>query len=193
MTDLLMLRHGPTEWNARKRIQGNTDIPLSAEGREEVSSWRIPARFKDFHCLSSPLIRTIETARILGFEPEPVDAIRESSWGQWEGRSLAELRAELGPAMTENEARGLDFCPPGGESPRDTQDRLRPWLHTLSKPTLAVAHKGVIRALYALASGWDMRDKPDIKMKEATAHLFRIDDQGHPVVAAMNISLKEAQ
>lgn len=192
MSELLIMRHGPTDWNARKLIQGSTDIPLSAEGRAEVSSWRIPPRFKDYHCQCSPLKRALETARILGLEPEPVAAIRETSWGQWEGKSLAGLRDELGSAMAENEARGLDFQPPDGESPRDVQDRLRPWLRTLDKATVAVAHKGVIRALYGIASGWDMRDKPQTKMREPAAHLFKVDETGHPFIEQMNIMLKEA-
>jgi broad specificity phosphatase PhoE len=192
VSDLLILRHGPTDWNASKRIQGRTDIPLSAEGRAEVQTWSIPSRFKDFHCLSSPLARTRETAEILGLEPEFDARLLEMAWGQWEGRTLADLREELGPQMAKNEALGMDFSPPGGESPRDTQERLRPLLRALTRPTVAVAHKGVIRALYALATGWDMRDKPETKIKPATAHLFHIDKQGQPVVDCMNIKLVEA-
>lgn len=191
MTDLVILRHGPTAWNANKLIQGHSDIALSPEGRAEVSNWCIPSRFKNFHCLCSPLIRAVETAEILELKAQQTDAIREMSWGQWEGRSLVDLRAELGPAMDDNEAQGLDFHPPDGESPRDVQQRLRPWLASLKEPTLAVAHKGVVRALYALASGWDMRDKPEIRIEDATAHLFKIDDQGRPFVERMNIRLKE--
>jgi probable phosphoglycerate mutase len=54
--------------------------------------------------------------------------------------------------MTQNEAAGLDFRPPGGESPRDVQERLKPYLASLAGPTIAVTHKGVLRALYALAT-----------------------------------------
>ena len=53
-------------------------------------------------------------------------------------KHLADLRAELGPAMAENEARGLDFRPPGGESPREVQARLKPFLADLAAPTVAV-------------------------------------------------------
>lgn len=189
MTFLVILRHGPTEWNASKRIQGRTDIPLSSEGRATVKKWRLPSRFKDYRCVSSPLHRARETAEILGLTPEPVDALREMSWGDWEGRVLAELRVEFGEAMAENESRGLDFRPPGGESPRDVQDRLRPWLYSLSGPTVAVAHKGVIRAVYAMAANWDMREKPKTRLEDDAAHLFRIDNQGNPTTEQMNISL----
>lgn len=190
MTLLLMLRHGPTQWNAQKRIQGGTDIPLSAEGRSQVEKWRLPVQFKEFRCVSSPLARARETAWILGMEPETHEALREMSWGEWEGRVLPELRAELGDTMNDNESLGLDFRPPGGESPRDMQKRLRPWLRSLTKPTLAIAHKGVIRALYAMANGWDMREKADTRLEEGAAHLFKIDKQGNPTIERLNIGLE---
>ena len=60
------------------------------------------------------------------------------------------------------------------------------------RPTLAVAHHGVIRALYALASGWDMADKPPVKIREACAHRFEIAADGRPAVARMNIALNGA-
>src|SRR3546814_16815565 len=78
--------------------------------------------------------------------------------------------------MAANEARGLDFRPPGGESPRDVQDRLRPLLAELAdagEDVVAVSHKGVLRALYALASGWDLRGKPATKLAAACAPAFQ--------------------
>ena len=116
------------------------------------------------------------------------------SWGVWEGRTLPDLRAELGDLMTAWEAEGLDFKAPGGESPRDVQTRLRPWLAELAEigaPTLAVCHKGVIRALYALAIGWDMTDKPPRKLREPAVQLFTLSTDGLPTVAELNITLEE--
>ncbi len=189
MTDLLIMRHGPTPWNTARRIQGRTDIPLSDDGRATVRNWRIPPDCAAFHCVSSPLSRARETARILGFDAQSEAALMEMSWGRWEGRVLDDLRGELGGAMADNEALGLDFRPPDGESPRDTQDRLKPWLKRLREPTLAVAHQGVIRALYALASGWDMRTKPPVRLNKFAAHLFHVDRKGVPIVARLNIDL----
>jgi len=190
MSDLLILRHGPTQWNEQRRIQGRTDIPLSDAGRAVVQGWRVPTDFTDFYCVASPLIRAMETARILGLTPQPINALVEMSWGDWEGRVLDDLRGELGDAMAENEARGLDFCAPGGESPRDTQERLKPWLKSVRTPTVAVAHQGVIRALYALASGWDMRTKPPVKLDKFAGQLFHLDTDGHPTIARLNIDMR---
>ena len=70
----------------------------------------------------------METAVLLGLNPQPEPRLIEMAWGAWEGRRLSELRAELGDLMRENEERGLDFRPPDGESPRDVQNRVRPLL-----------------------------------------------------------------
>lgn len=94
--------------------------------------------------------------------------------------------------MAKLEARGVDFRPPGGESPRDVQARLGPWLTSFAnagRPGVAVTHKGVIRALAALASGWDMTGPAPDKLRAGTAHCFRIDAAGRPAVERLNLPL----
>ena len=181
-TPLVMIRHGPTDWNAEGRMQGQRDRPLSEAGRDRVRAWRLPAELDGYRWVSSPLGRARETAALLGRETAAVEpALVETSWGDWEGRRLESLRAEQGETMRRMEARGLDFQPPGGESPRQVQDRLRPWLKGLAarrEPTVAVCHRGVIRALYALAIGWDMRADPPEKLRNDCAHRFLVDADG---------------
>jgi len=188
MTALLIIRHGPTEWNVEKRMQGRSDIPLSEAGRQAVGEWAVPTEFVDYRWISSPLGRAVETARLLGAEPEVDPRLIEMSWGQWEGQVFPDLRAELGEVMKQNQAKGLDFRPDGGESPRDVQLRIAPWLKELDSPTVAVCHKGVLNALYAMATGWDMKDKPPDKLRDAKAHLFRAND-GVLEVDRLNIPL----
>ncbi len=192
-TPLVLLRHGPTAWNAEGRIQGRTDRPLSAAGRDRVRQWRLPDDFHGYAWSTSPLVRARQTAALLGHpEAGVVPTLAEASWGDWEGELLAELRERLGAAMSELEARGLDFQPPGGESPRQVQDRLKPWLAEVAaagQPTLAVVHKGVIRALYALAEGWDMRGDPIRKLKPERAYVFALAGDGTPRVVRTDLSL----
>jgi probable phosphoglycerate mutase len=192
MTWLALLRHGPTEWNQKGLVQGHSDVPLSRGGRAEVAGWRLPPGLAGFVLFASPLARAIETARLIAGEPRIEPRLIEMSWGDWEGRTLPELRAELGDLMTAWEAKGLHFRAPGGESPCQVQARLRPWLSERARrgePTLAVCHKGVIRALYALATGWNMTDKPRDTLLEPCAHLFSLAADGQPTVARLNISL----
>ena len=82
----------------------------------------------DYRWFVSPRQRARETAKILGLDPIIEPTLAEMSWGEWEGRRIPDLRAEYGETMAENERRGLDFTPPGGESPRDVQKRVQPWM-----------------------------------------------------------------
>lgn len=189
MVPVLAIRHAATEWNESGRLQGRRDMPLSASGRAQAGRWRLPEAWRGARCLSSPLLRARETAALLGLAPEAEPLLIEMDWGAWEGRRLAELRAELGPAMAANEARGLDFRPAGGESPREVQQRLGRLLPTLAEPTVLVAHKGVLRALYALATGWTMQEKPADRLRDAAAHCFRIDPGGMVAIERLNIPL----
>ena len=118
--------------------------------------------------LSSPLRRARDTAALLtGRAPIVDDRLIEMDWGRWQGRRLADLRARAPAPVAANEARGLDFRPPGGESPREVCARLQALLAELAadpQPVVAVCHKGVIRAALVLATGWDMRSKPPLRL-----------------------------
>ncbi len=194
---LATLRHGDTDWSLEGRIQGRTDIPLSAMGRAQVADRRLPGECLGMHVVSSPLSRCVETASLLGLEEITIDArLAEMGWGEWEGRRLEELRIGLGESMRDNEARGMDFTPPGGESPRQVLDRVRGWLEEVAmrgEPTLAIAHRGVIRAIFAAAYGWDMRERPPLKLDWRAVHLFRLDTAGNPSPLRMNVPLVDAR
>ncbi|HET8725956.1 MAG TPA: histidine phosphatase family protein [Alphaproteobacteria bacterium] len=192
MTMLALMRHGATDWTERGLLQGRADRPLSPAGRAEVAGWRLPADLAGFDLVSSPLLRCVETARLLVGEPLIDDRLVEADWGAWEGRSLAALRRADPEGMAAAEARGLDLEPPGGESPRRVQDRLRPWLAERSgtrRPTLAVTHKGVIRAAYALWTGWDMTVDPPEKLGDGKCHIFRLGPGGAITVERLNIPM----
>ncbi len=191
MTVLALIRHGPTHWNVDKRAQGRTDIPLSEAGRREVATWAAPPEIPRGRIFASPLRRAQETAALLlgGGEPEP--RLVEMAWGDWEGRTIAELRRTLGEAMAENEDRGLDFRPDAGESPREVLARVRPWIEEVAargEDTTAVTHLGVIRVVMAAALDWNMVGKPPVKIGHATAHLFDIAP-GTIRVRRMNVPL----
>ncbi|MCP4432272.1 MAG: histidine phosphatase family protein [Gammaproteobacteria bacterium] len=191
MTQLLLIRHGQTTWNIENRLQGQSDSPLCESGRNEIRSWVIPDEFIDFTWASSPLQRAVETARILGHDVEIVEELKEMSWGRWEGKNWQELQIRLGKeTMKCYGANSLDFKPPDGESPRELQARLIPWLTILRVPTVAVCHKGIIQAIYSMASGWDMQDKPPVKIRTGYAYLFEIKN-GYPCIVKMSIPLQQ--
>ena len=187
MTLLAVLRHADTAWSLEGRIQGCSDIALSEGARVLLRGLTLPQACRGMRVVTSPLARCVETAALLGAPDAEREArIAEMHWGDWEGRLLAELRRELGAAMQANEARGLDFRPQGGESPREVLARVRTWLLEIRQPTLAITHRGVIRAILAAATGWDMRGKPPARLDWHAVHFFRVSG-GEPSVERLNV------
>lgn len=194
MTLLAMLRHAETQWTRDGRIQGRTDISLSPEGKDKLRALAVPREWRNAKVVSSPLRRCLETATVLGLTRVVSDArLAEMSWGDWEGRRIEDLRAELGDAMQANEARGLDFTPPGGESPRMVFERVRGLLAEIAaagQPTLAIAHRGVIRAIFANACGWEMRGRAPQKLDWKSVHVFRLAQDGMPALHRLNVEMQ---
>ncbi len=192
--EVALIRHASTAWNEEGRIQGRRDIPLGAAGRAQASAWRMPAGIAPgAQWMSSPLQRAVETARrVSGIAPRCDDALVEMDWGEWEGLTLAEIRARHGERMMRMEAQGLDFRPPGGESPRDVQARVMDWLGrhaaTARAPLIAVTHKGVLRAVLAAATGWDMMVKPPVRLRDDALHRFAIEPDGTVSIVACNVA-----
>jgi len=199
MTDLVFIRHAPTPWNRAKRLQGRSNIALDEAGRAVAVSWRPAAQaWATWQIIASPLLRAKETAFLLF--PEQASAqkialdarLAEMQFGGWEGKTLRDLRAEPGGDAARRELLGLDFHAPNGESPRQVQQRLQPLLleiATKQRDTVVVAHKAVLRSLYALAVDWDMTVKPPEKIRAHCAHHFRLDATGQPHVVQMNLPL----
>lgn len=189
-----VLRHAATEWNADRRLQGLTDTPLSAAGEVEARAWRLPPPADSWKRLTSPLQRARRTAELVR-PPAPVtvdSALREMRFGTWEGRTVAQLREIVGPAFIEAENKGLDFQPPGGESPRAAMARIGRWaagIAMIGQPVVAVSHKATIRALLALATGWDMMGRPPYKLNWRCLHFFSAHADGQVQVDRLNVPL----
>lgn len=107
-----LLRHGETDWNARKKYLGRTDLPLSERGREAL----VRADISPDVVYVSPLRRTAETAEILfpGARQAVVPDLREMDFGAFEGKSWKEM--ENLPAYRIWVDGGCVDAPPGGES-----------------------------------------------------------------------------
>ncbi len=193
----VLLRHASTAWNEEGRLQGMTDTPLSPAGEADARGWRLPAPADGWKRLSSPLLRARRTAELL--QPAAAvsieDRLREMSFGVWEGRTLPELRATEGAAFTDAENKGVDFQPPGGESPRAVMQRLIGWATEIAgkgEPVVAVSHKAAIRAAMALATGWDMMGRPPVKLDWRSAHFFHAAPDGSLRLDRPNVSLVPA-
>lgn len=189
-----ILRHASTAWNEDGRLQGLTDTTLSARGEADARTWRLPAPADGWKRVCSPLQRARRTAELLQpGAPVAVDSrLREMGFGVWEGYTIAELRRAVGEKFVDAERRGLDFHPPGGESPRMVMARIGQWTSEVARsnePVVAVSHKAAIRALLALATGWDMTGRQPLKLDWRCVHFFVARPDGRVSVDRVNVPL----
>jgi len=181
MSTLLLVRHGATSWNASHYCQGHKDVPLSDEGRRQVELLKDAlSSYAVDRALASPLQRAIETARILGHEPEIVDDLVEIDRGHWEGHPMDEIRRRWGKLAKGwyDDPKGLAM--PGGEAFDDLWERAGRLAERLDAGgiTLACAHKAINRALVARLLGRPTKGVWDIPAPQASLTVLVREDGG---------------
>ena len=144
--EILLVRHGETEWSRDGRHTGNTDVPLTERGREQAEALGTALEGRSFaRVLTSPLSRAAETARLAGFgDAEPRDELREWDYGAYEGRKTAEIREER-PGWT-LWSDGV----PDGETAAEVAarvDAVLAELRTAEGAALVIAHGHLLRVL----------------------------------------------
>jgi broad specificity phosphatase PhoE len=157
MGQVYIARHGETEWNAQGRIQGHSDIPLSANGRLQAQSLARRLSNVSFAvAYASDLSRTHETARIiLGDTGTPLHTtpqLREYSKGVFEGLTVEEHARRFPDQFLASLKNDLDFAPTGGESIREASARMARLVaetlrQHLDETVLVVGHGGSLRSL----------------------------------------------
>jgi glucosyl-3-phosphoglycerate phosphatase len=179
---LLLVRHGQSEWNAVRRLQGQADIALSDLGREQARRLApVIAALDISHALTSDLARAAETARLIGMgNASPTPGLREINVGDWTGAAITDLRA-TSPADYAAWRAG-DFAPNGGELWAAFRARVVESVET-ARPTvganlLVVCHGGVIRALLEHYLGLPPRRIIPVGPASLTALRLNGDDQG---------------
>jgi broad specificity phosphatase PhoE len=96
--EVVLVRHGETEWSREGKHTGRTDVPLTEHGRRQAQAVGAALRGRRFALvLTSPLTRALETCRLAGFGDvaELRDELREWDYGAFEGRTTIEIRAEV--------------------------------------------------------------------------------------------------
>lgn len=183
MTTFFCMRHGLTDWNRDKRIQGQTDIDLSDEGCDMARAWGESLADNDFDCiLTSGLARTVQTAEILneflGDLPMHEDSrLAEQDWGEWTGKNSEEMN-ELRKQVKKQEYKGFEFRPPGGESRDEVLMRVCDAMLEFSEEhpdakVLVVTHNGVLKCLTYALSGLDFMPNDPLPIKPY--HIHRIE------------------
>ena len=142
---IVLVRHGATEWSVNRRHTGRTDLPLLPEGEEEARALAPRLASRSFALvLSSPLTRAVRTAELAGLSPEPEPDLLEWDYGDYEGLTTAQIRAER-PDWN----LWRDGCP-GGESPDDVArraDQVIARCHAAEGDACLVAHSHLLRML----------------------------------------------
>lgn len=148
---LLLVRHGQSEWNAERRLQGQADIGLSDLGRAQAEALRATIdQAAPCRVVASDLKRVRETAeRLNAASVHFTEGLREIDVGDWTGRAIDDIRAEDEDAY--QGWRAGTSAPPGGENWSDFVERVSGVIEkergTSCDNLLVVCHGGVIRAL----------------------------------------------
>lgn len=169
--DVILIRHGQTEWNREGRIQGHGNSTLTELGRTQAAAYgRLLAdRFAPltpFALYRSPAGRCAETTALacaaagLDAGAFTIDArLKEKGYGRWEGMTRPEIaRAGDEDELGAMDADPWDHRPPGGgETLAEVMDRARAWLLGLApeQPTIVVCHGGTGRTLIRSYLGLD--------------------------------------
>lgn len=159
MTKFIITRHGQTEWNVEKRMQGQADSPLTALGRQQAEALHQRLRDREIDAVySSSLPRAVQTTEIVckgkGLSIGQLDDLREIAIGEWSGKLLTEVEAEY-PEQSENFWKHPEAYKPmeGGETYQELRDRASKTLLELAKKhrnqtVLVVSHGIVLKLLY---------------------------------------------
>lgn len=187
-TRICIIRHGETDWNVEKRIQGHTDVPLNEVGRAQALAMAFNAAHHRFHAIySSDLARAEETARVLAQrEAQAVTLLpqlRERHYGVFQGITPGEGAALHPAAYAHYVARDPDYDFETGESLRRFAERVADgidWLvrHHGGQTIAAVSHSGVLDVVYRRATGRALSAPRDFVIPNCALNWFHFDGQG---------------
>jgi broad specificity phosphatase PhoE len=185
---LYFARHGETDWNRERRLQGQHDIPLNALGRVQASRCGEllrglldrggrPAAQYDY--VSSPLGRARETMELMratlglaldGYHVD--DRLAEIAFGEWEGLTYDDVLARDKDVVARRESDKWGFRPPGGECYAQVTARVGAWCRTVEKDTVVAAHGGTARALVAHLAIAPPEDATHFSIDQGVVYVF---------------------
>ncbi|NPA32076.1 MAG: histidine phosphatase family protein [Aquificae bacterium] len=198
MLKLFVIRHAESEWNPVGRYQGLLDPDLSERGVKQAELLAKALKGEGISALfSSPLTRTLKTAKIigkeLGLEPVVDERLREIDHGEWSGLLVDEVKERFPEDFEKwlKEPHEVKF--PKGESLREVfervQDFLRFLLENYNEKTVAlVSHTVPIRCLYCAVLGIDLSKFWSFGCDNASYSVVYLDNDGRNVLQKLNIT-----
>lgn len=199
MTILYLTRHGQTEWNTQRRMQGWNDSPLTAQGVQQAQWLAQSLQQVEWQAIySSPSGRAVRTAEILRGEG-PVDIItdlrlREMGFGEWEGRVIPELEEEYPDIMHALWRDPARYVPLSGESYSQVRERVLEALEHIVRQhpagnVLIITHTVVLKLLMAY-----FEERPIDKLWElpfihpTSLSVVEVDEKAHRIVMHGDVS-----
>jgi 2,3-bisphosphoglycerate-dependent phosphoglycerate mutase len=197
MSLLILVRHGQSTWNAENRFTGWVDVPLSEQGREEARKAGIRLADEDVQvdvAYTSTLRRAIETGQMVlesigepGLEQIQAWELNERFYGALTGRNKDQAREEFGEDKVHEWRRGYDVDVPGGESLKDTTERVLPYFTEEVIPAtrehdvvLVTAHGNSLRAIVKVLDGLDEDEVTRLEIPTGKPIIYTMED-GKPV------------
>ena len=196
MARLVLLRHGESQWNLENRFTGWVDVPLTPRGIQEAKNAGDKLRGFTFdRAFTSVLARANETLRLaleaIGQSDLPVvkdKALNERMYGELQGLNKAETAKKYGEAQVKIWRRSYDIPPPGGESLKDTAERVLPYYEQAIKPyllkgetILIAAHGNSLRALTMELEQLSREQVLELNIPTGAPVLYELDGAGKVV------------
>jgi 2,3-bisphosphoglycerate-dependent phosphoglycerate mutase len=193
MSLLVLVRHGQSTYNLQNLFTGETDVPLTPQGREEAKAAGIKCKAIPFsQGFTSVLDRAIETMTILleaaGQQQLSVTrdrALNERNYGNLQGLNKAEIAKQYGDEQVAVWRRSFTVRPPGGESLADTAHRVVPYYQTQIEPLLhnggnilVVAHGNSLRALMMYLEKISEDDIAHVDLPTGLPRQYTMDKMG---------------
>ena len=191
-TRIIAIRHGETAWNVDTRIQGQLDIPLNSLGRWQASRVAQALADESIQAIyASDLLRAWETAGAIaettGLPLQAHEGLRERGFGDFQGKTFAEIEALWPEQSRQWRARHPDWAPPGGESLTALRARIvgaasELAARHLGEQIVLVAHGGVMDVLYRAATGQDVQAPRSWQLGNAAINRLLWTPEGLTVV-----------
>jgi len=196
MAKLVLLRHGESQWNLENRFTGWVDVPLSPKGEQEAKAAGQKLAGTTFdRAYTSVLKRAIDTLAIalevIGQTDIPIEkdkALNERMYGELQGLNKAETAQKYGEQQVKIWRRSYDIRPPGGESLKDTADRVLPYYEQHIRPQilagkniLIAAHGNSLRALVMQLDQLSKEAVLELNIPTGAPLLYEFDTSGNVV------------
>ena len=198
MANILLIRHGETDWNKERRLQGHLDIGLNDTGIEQAKLLgQVLSKEKIDAAYSSDLSRALATANAVAAHHDMAvyldKSLRERCYGEIEGMTYAQIEQELPENHQAWHGRNPDFRPQGGESLRDFYDRVvegatRIASAHLGQTIVMVAHGGVLDCMYRAATNMPIEQERHFDLLNTSLNRLTYDGEHFHLVSWGDVS-----